>query len=66
MCSSDLLVIKAKLEAVEAQISTIEDEFLAHIALPDGRTVGEWLGPQLGAVYAQHAMPALLPGTGDA
>lgn len=57
------LVIKAKLEAVEAGISTVEDEFLAHIALPDGRTVGDWLGPQLGVVYAQQAMPALLPGS---
>ena len=56
------LVIKAKLEAVEAGISTVEDEFLHAIALPDGRTVGEWLSPQLAAVYGQHAMPALLPG----
>ena len=60
------LVIKAKLEAVEAGISTVEDEFMAHIALPDGRTVGDWLGPQLTAVYAQQAMPALLPGSKDA
>ena len=59
------LVIKAKLEAVEAGISTVEDEFLAHIALPDGRTVSDWLGPQLGAVYDRHVMPALLPGSGQ-
>jgi len=58
------LVIKAKLEAVEAGISTVEDEFMAHIALPDGRTVGDWLGPQLQVAYAQQAMPALLPGGG--
>lgn len=57
------LVIKAKLEAVESGISTVEDEFLAHIALPDGRTVSDWLGPQLAAVYARQAMPALLPGS---
>jgi hypothetical protein len=56
------LVIKAKLEAVEAGISTVEDEFLSHIALPGGRTVGEWLGPQLDAVYARQELPALLPG----
>lgn len=56
------LVIKAKLEAVEAQISTVEQEFLAHMALPDGRTVHEWLGPQLATAYARQAMPALLPG----
>lgn len=40
-------VIKAKLIAVEENISTIEDEFMAHIVLPNGQTVGEWAGPQL-------------------
>lgn len=59
------LVIKAKLEAVEAGISTVEDEFLSAITLPDGRTVSDWLGPQLAAVYARQAMPALLPGGTD-
>jgi hypothetical protein len=57
------LVIKAKLEAVEAGISTVEDEFLSHIALPGGQTVGQWLGPQLDAVYARQELPALLPGS---
>lgn len=60
------LVIKAKLEAVDAGISTVEDEFMAHIALPDGRTVGDWLGPQLDVVYGRGQMPALLPGASDA
>lgn len=59
------LVIKAKLEAMEAGISTVENEFLANIALPDGRTVSDWLGPQLGAVYAKQTMPALMPGSAD-
>lgn len=59
------LVIKAKLEAVEAGISTVEDEFLAHVALPAGGTVGEWLRPRLDEVYATGQMPALLPRTGD-
>lgn len=58
------LVIKAKLEAVEAGISTVEDEFLSNIALPGGKTVGEWLGPQLATVYARQELPALLPGSG--
>jgi hypothetical protein len=57
------LVIKAKLEAVEAGISTVEAEFLANVALPDGGTVGDWLAPQLAGVYASNAMPALLPGS---
>lgn len=55
------LVIKAKLEAVEAGITTIDAEFLAHIALPSGATVGEWVGPQLDEVYGTGRMPALLP-----
>jgi hypothetical protein len=38
-----LLVVKAKLEAVECNISTIEHEFLAHIVLPGDVTLGEWL-----------------------
>lgn len=56
------LVIKAKLEAVEAGITTVEDEFLSSIALPDGRTVGEWVRPQLAVAYGKGDMPALLPG----
>lgn len=56
------LVVKAKLEAVESGITTFEDEFLAHILLPDGRTYGEFAVPQLDAVYETGEMPKLLPG----
>jgi hypothetical protein len=56
------LVIKAKLEAVEAGITTAEDEFLAHTMLPDGRTFGEWAAPQLEMAYESGRMPALMPG----
>lgn len=56
-----LLVIKAKLEAVDAGISCFEDEFLAHIMLPNGQQVGQWLRPQLALTYEQGNMPALLP-----
>lgn len=52
-----LLIIKAKLEAVEAGITTIEDEFLAHTVLPDGSTVGEWAKPQLEEAYRIGSMP---------
>lgn len=55
-----VLVIKAKLEAVETGITTFEKEFLAHILLPDGRTVGQWAAPQLFSVYKNNKMPALL------
>lgn len=57
-----VLVVKAKLEAVEAGISEFEDEFLAHTVLPDGSTVGQWARPQLVAVYESGQMPALMPG----
>lgn len=55
-----VLVIKAKLEAVESGITTFENEFLAHVVLPDNRTVGEWLGPQLDTIYSDGGMPKLL------
>jgi hypothetical protein len=54
------LVIKAKLEAVTAGITTIEDEFLAHTVLPDGSTVGQWAKPQLEEAYRIGAMPQSL------
>lgn len=54
------LVIKAKLEAVAAGITTVEDEFLAHTVLPDGSTVGQWAKPQLAEVYRVGAMPQSL------
>ena len=57
------LVIKAKLEAVETGITTFEDEFLAHTALPSGETVGQWLEPQIAAAYEANVMPSLLPGS---
>lgn len=55
------LVIKAKLEAVESGISEFEDEFLANIMLPDGKTVGEWMRPQVDEAYRIGSMPAMLP-----
>lgn len=54
------LVIKAKLEAVAAGISTIEAEFLAAVVLPDGNTVGDWVQPQLTAAVERGEMPAAL------
>jgi hypothetical protein len=59
------LVIKAKLEAVEAGIVTFEEEFLAHTMLPSGQTYGEFALPQLAAVYERQEMPRLLPWVGN-
>ena len=56
------LVIKAKLEAVAAGITTVEQEFLAHIVLPDGRTVGEHTSPVIAAAYETGEMRPMLPG----
>jgi len=56
------LIVKAKLEAIEAGIGTVETEFLASVMLADGSTVGEWAAPQLAAVYGRGEMPALMPG----
>lgn len=55
------LVIKAKLEAVETGITIFEDEFMAHIVLPDGQTVGEFMRPQIAHAYEKGSMPKLLP-----
>lgn len=55
------LVIKAKLEAVEAGITTFESEFLAATMLPNGETVGDWIEPQVKVAYETGAMPSLLP-----
>lgn len=55
------LVIKAKLEAVESDISAFDDEFLANIVLPHGRTVSEEIGGRIGIAYQSGTMPPLLP-----
>jgi hypothetical protein len=59
------LAIKAKLEAVETQIATFEEEFLNYIMLPDGQTVGEFMRPQIDLAYSQGTMPKMLPGMGE-
>lgn len=53
-----VLVIKAKLEAVESGIATIEEEFLAHVVTPDGSTFGQWAVPQLREMKKSGQLPA--------
>lgn len=55
------LVIKAKLEAVETGITVFEEEFMAHIVLPNGKTVSDVMLPQIETAYQTGTMPALLP-----
>lgn len=58
------LLVKAKMAAVEAGITTFEEEFLSHVVVPipgGTSTVGKWFIPQLPAVYENGKMPPLLP-----
>jgi len=55
------LIVKAKLEAVEAGIVTADDEWLAYTLLPDGRTVAEHTQPAVTEAYETGSVPALLP-----
>jgi hypothetical protein len=59
------LVVKAKLEAVDAGIAIFEDEFLAYTVLPGGETVGAWLQPQINEAYANGVAPRMLLELGD-
>lgn len=53
------LVVKAKLEAVEAGISEFDQEFYAHTVLPSGRTVYEETSAQV-AEMIETGMPGRL------
>lgn len=58
-----LLVIKAKMDAIERGVVTFDDEWMAHLVLPTGYTVSETITPQLPELMAGTAeLPALLPG----
>jgi hypothetical protein len=54
--------VRAKLEAVQSGITTLEREFLSDIVMPNNQTVSQWLAPQLDAAYQSGRMPPLLPG----
>ncbi len=57
------LVIKAKLVAVDDGIVTFEQEFLAHIVLPSGETVGGWVIPRVAVAYETGDALPVLPGS---
>lgn len=46
-----LLVIKAKLESVESGIETLEQAFLAHVVMADGKTVYERIAEPIALEY---------------
>lgn len=60
-----LLAIKAKLEAIECGISTIEKEFLAFIMMPDGKPLSDHLLPKIHEIAKTGKMPRLLSYSGD-
>ncbi len=54
------LVLKAKLEAVESGITTVEEEFYAHVLLPNGKTVYEETRKKVAHAYATGDVPMAL------
>jgi hypothetical protein len=54
------MCVYSKLDSVENGIETFEQAFMAHVVLPDGRTMSEWIGPQLIAAYSSGSMPRSL------
>ena len=59
-----LLVMKAKLESVDAGIETFEQAFFANIVMPDGRTVYESARGTVQLAYEKGAVLPLLPPPG--
>lgn len=55
------LVIKAKLEAVATGIVSFDAEFMSHLVLPDGHTIGERMIPNLDRIVNTGNLPPLLP-----
>lgn len=56
-----LLCIKAKLESVASGIESFEEAFLAHVVLPDGQTVWNYVAPRIAESYEGNKMVALMP-----
>ena len=60
-----LLAIKAKLEAIECGISTIEEEFMAFIVMPDNMPLSSHILPKLQTMVKTGKMPKLLSYGGE-
>lgn len=56
-----LLLLRAKLEAVEGGYSTVDREFLADVLLPGGRSVGQMVSAVVETAYRTGVPPGLLP-----
>ena len=55
-----LLLVKAKLEAVDAKIVTFEEAFLGDVVMPDGRTVWETTREPIKVAYDKKEPTNLL------
>jgi hypothetical protein len=55
-----LLVLKAKLEAVDSEIVLFDEEFLAHIVIDGMTTVGDRLVPEMKKALTEKTLPPLL------
>lgn len=56
-----VLTLKAMLEAIESNITTFDQVFLAHVVIPGtGRTIGDALVPKLAALCEGKPLAALL------
>jgi hypothetical protein len=61
-----LLMIRAKLEAVESGIESFDTAFLPYTVVPGtSKTFAEWAVPQIARAYEGGKMPPLLLGTGS-
>ncbi len=60
-----VLSIKAKLEMIESGLACFEEEFLAHVVTPTGRTIGEEIIPQIESIQQGSTLP-LLPAPKEA
>jgi hypothetical protein len=56
-----MMVIKAKLESVDAEIETIEEAFLANVVMSDGKTVYERVSEPMALEY-QSGRPSATAG----
>ncbi len=55
-----LIRLKVKFETVESEPDLWQEEFLANLLLPDGKTIAHWMQPQLEQAYLLGQMPKTL------
>lgn len=55
-----VLMVKAKIDAIESGIATFEEEFLPYVVLPDGKTVYEETAGAIETAYATGQVRPIL------